>query len=45
MSKYTNNMLNKSNNMINDQWYQFLYNYDDQILNDDEDDSVSITKS
>ena len=42
ISKYTNNLLNKSNNVINDQWYQFLYNYDDQILNDDDDDSVSL---
>lgn len=32
--------------MINDQWYQFIYNYDDQCLDDDdEDDTVSMTRS
>ena len=32
-SKFTNNLLNKSNNGVNDQWYQFIYN-DQNNLND-----------
>jgi hypothetical protein len=41
VSKFTNNLMNKSSNGINDQWYQFIYNTD--ILNDSEsEDGKSI---
>ena len=33
VSRLTQNLLNKSHNGINDQWYQFIYNNND-ILND-----------
>lgn len=44
ISKFTNNLCNKSTNRINDQWYQFIYNND--LLNDTESDAyISDNKS
>lgn len=39
VSRYTQNILNKSNNQVNEQWYQYLFN-NDQLVGDDASESA-----